>query len=121
MKKAEECTCTITGQERMENPSCPLHFPLDSPKKGRGRPPKSDALTGAERAKRFRDAHRGQKQLPVSVTINVTEKAFLELQRAEQARTMALVSAHAEIRILTALLAEKDAEIAALKTRRSLK
>lgn len=81
----------------------------------RGRPPKVDALTGAERAKRFRDAHRGDA--PV-VTIKVTEKALKEVQRAEQSRTLALASAHAEIRILTAKLAEKDAEIAALKSRR---
>ena len=81
----------------------------------RGRPPKADALTGAERAKKFRDAHRGEAK---AVTITVTEKAFKEVQRAEQSRTLALASAHAEIRILIAKLAEKDAEIAALKSRR---
>jgi len=82
----------------------------------RGRPPKADALTGAERAKRFRDAHRGEA--PKAVTITVTEKAFRAVQSAEQSRTLALASAHAEIRILTAKLAEKEAEIAALKSRR---
>jgi len=88
---------------------------LSSEAPRRGRPPKPDALTGAERAKRFRDAHRGDAP---AVTISVTEKAFKELQRSEQSRTMALASAHAEIRILTAKLAEKEAEIAALKVRR---
>jgi hypothetical protein len=86
---------------------------IDAPR--RGRPPKADALTGAERAKRFRDAHRGEEK---AVTVIVTEKAFKEVQRAEQSRTLALASAHAEIRILTAKLAEKEAEIAALKSRR---
>lgn len=81
----------------------------------RGRPPKADALTGAERAKRFRDAHRSDVK---AITITVTEKAFKEVQRAEQSRTLALASAHAEIRILTEKLAEKEAEIAALKSRR---
>lgn len=83
-------------------------------KRGRGRPPKPDALTGAERAKRFRDAHRADSR----VTKSVTEKGFNELRRAEQSRTLALASAHSEIRILTALLAEKDAEITALRSRR---
>lgn len=82
-------------------------------KRGRGRPSKPDALTGAERAKRFRDAHRLDKK---TVTETVTEKAFRELQRVEQNRTMALASAHAEIRILTMKLEEKEAEILALKS-----
>jgi len=88
---------------------------LESEAPRRGRPPKADALTGAERAKKFRDAHRGEVK---AVTITVTEKAFKELQRTEQSRTLALASAHAEIRILTAKLAEKEAEIDALKSRR---
>jgi hypothetical protein len=88
---------------------------LESEAPRRGRPPKADALTGAERAKRFRDAHRDDVK---AVTITVTEKEFKELQRSEQSRTFALASAHSEIRILIAKLAEKDAEIAALKSRR---
>jgi hypothetical protein len=92
-------------------------------KRGRGRPPKPDALTGAERAKRFRDAHReGMKKAltePVTeIKKTVTQKEFEELQRAEQSRSLALASAHAEIRILIARLVEKDAEIATLRSRR---
>lgn len=96
---------------------------MGSEKRGRGRPAKPDALSGAERAKRFRDARRGKaKAVTENVTENVTETVtkneFKELQRAEQSRTLALASAHAEIRVLTAKLAEKEAEIAALKSRR---
>ena len=86
-----------------------------------GRPPKIDALSGAERAKRFRDAPRGQAKKPQQVTENtftVTDKEFRKLQRAEHSRTMALATAHSEIRILSAKLLEKDAEIAALRSRR---
>lgn len=99
----------------------------EQPKRGRGRPPKIDALTGAQRAKRFRDNHRGEvksfpKDLP-KIPLSVTEKEFRELQRAEESRTRALASAHAEIRILIAKLIEKDAEIQRLtsdvKTTRS--
>ena len=77
-------------------------------KRGRGRPPKPDALTGAERSKRFRDAHRGQRQQAnIPATEMVTKREFDELQRTLRHRTFALESAHAEIRILTAKLAEK--------------
>lgn len=80
-------------------------------KRGRGRPAKPDALTGAERAKRFRDAHRQgiKKALVDSVTENketVTLKEFEELKRAEATRTMHLMVAHAELRLLTEKMAE---------------
>lgn len=91
-----------------------LELPI-AEKRTRGRPPKPDAMTGAERAKRFRDAHRGEA---AAVTVIVTEKAFRELQSAEQSRTMALASAHAEIRILTAKLEEMQAQIDRLKKRK---
>ena len=90
---------------------------LTEAKQGRGRPRKPDALTGAERAKRFRDAHRWD----VAVTEIVTNNELTELRRAEHSRTLALASAHAEIRILTAKLAEQEAEIAALKSRHRTK
>jgi len=85
-------------------------------KRGRGRPPKPDALTGAERAKRFRDAHReGVKKslAPKSVTENkktVTEKEIEDLLSAEATRTMHLMAAHAELRILTEKMAELQAK-----------
>ena len=84
-------------------------------KRGRGRPPKPDALSGAERAKRFRDAHRQdvKKAALEVVTINkktVTEKEFEELRRSEATRTMHLISAHAELRILTEKIAELQAK-----------
>jgi hypothetical protein len=92
---------------------------LEQPKRGRGRPPKADALTGAERAKRFRENHRAELKKPAPVTVTkITEKEFKDLQSAEQSRTRALASAHAEIRILVEKLAEKDAEIARLSSRR---
>ena len=85
-------------------------------KRGRGRPPKPDALTGAERAKRFRDAHReGVKKAlaPETVTENkktVTEKEIEDLRSAEATRTMHLMAAHAELRILTEKIAELQAK-----------
>lgn len=91
-----------------------LELPITE-KRTRGRPPKPDAMTGAERAKRFRDAHRGEA---TAVTVIVTEKAFRELQSAEQSRAMALASAHAEIRLLTIRLSEMQTEIDKLKKRK---
>jgi len=93
---------------------------LDSSgKRGRGRPSKPDALTGAERARRFRENRKLQPKEEVKKeSVTVTEKEYRDLLRAEQNRTMALASAHAEIRILLARLVEKDAEISALKIRR---
>lgn len=43
-------------------------------KRGRGRPAKPDAMTPAERAKKYRDAHRNEKKIPVTPSI-VTDKA----------------------------------------------
>lgn len=91
-----------------------IDLPL-AEKRGRGRPPKPDALSGAERAKRFRDAHRqGVKKAALEVvTINektVTEKDFQELRRSEEARTMYLMAAHVELRILTQKMAELQAK-----------
>lgn len=84
-------------------------------KRGRGRPPKPDALSGAERAKRFRDAHRDgvKKALTKAITENeetVTKKEFDDLKRSEEARTMHLMSAHSELRILTEKIAELQAK-----------
>lgn len=85
-------------------------------KRGRGRPPKLDALTGAERAKRFRDARReGVKKTitPDAVTENkktVTEKEIEDLRNAEATRTMHLMAAHAELRILTEKIVELQAK-----------
>ena len=92
-----------------------VELPLEQ-KKGRGRPRKPDALTGAERARRFRAAHPKASVAPSSiptvdfVTKNcaiVTEKEFEELKRAEATRTLHLQAAHAEAR----LLAEKIADL----------
>lgn len=91
----------------------------------RGRPPKPHALSGAERAKRFRDARRSNPQ-PVTeivtvigdVTDMVTGKEFRELQRTEQHLAMSLMTAYSEIRRFTQKIADLEAEIVALKSRR---
>ena len=50
-----------------------IELPLESPKRGRGRPAKVDALTPAERAKRYRDAKRGTTAPTIKRDATVTE------------------------------------------------
>lgn len=85
------------------------------PKKGRGRPRNPDALTGAERARRFRAAHSKTSVAPSPVPVTdlvtekrelVTEKEFEELKRAEATRTLHLQAAHAEARLLADKIAD---------------
>ena len=63
-------------------------------KRGRGRPPKPDAMSGAARAKRFRDAHRGDLKLVASD--DVTKKELDDLMRTRRDREIALDAAQAE-------------------------
>jgi hypothetical protein len=60
-------------------------------KRGRGRPPKEDALTPAERAKRYRDAKRAAKGTPSEADIKrdaqVTKKSIengITMERAAE-------------------------------------
>src|SRR5471030_1481424 len=88
---------TIAGSFSMKqlNATPPNALPDGKPK--RGRPSKPDALTGAERAKRFRDARRA---LPKSVT--VTKNACDEC-----------VALRDEVRRLNHRLGEKEIQILA--------
>lgn len=95
-------------------------------KRGRGRPAKADAMTGAERAKKFRDAKRAAEALnpknKCDVTKNTDGQALMDLTRerdslAEMVReleekireisrdldykTRSLMAAHSELRTLT--------------------
>ena len=91
-------------------------------KRGPGRPAKPDALTGAERARRYRQAHKASTPPPVPaadpVTENqatVTKNEFDELVRIEAKRAFDLAAAHAEIRHLLAKIVELSNEVAELK------
>lgn len=89
-------------------------------KKGRGRPRKADALTGAERMRRFRLAHPKAEQAapPPPGADMVPRKEFDELARIEAKRAFDLAVAHAENRQLLAKIVEQAAEIAELKKKR---
>ena len=87
-------------------------------KRPRGRPVKPDALSGAERARLFRERQKAAGIKIARVPQNVLDEAAKQLRKVkaeEQRRTFTLESAHAEIRNLVEKLAEKDAEIIALK------
>ena len=87
-------------------------------KRQRGRPAKADALTGAERAKMFRERQKaaGIKivRLPQSV-LDDAAKEQRETERVERHRAFSLESAYAEIRRLVEKIAQQDAEIKDLK------
>ena len=98
---------------------------------GRGRPRVENPLTQAERAKAYRDRKRADNMVK-SDAVTVTEilvkcddiktvteiletvpkKLYDELVRVEEHRTMALGSAHSEIRALTAQIVALQAQIA---------
>lgn len=87
-------------------------------KRPRGRPVKPDALSGAERARLFRERQKASGIKIARVPQNVLDEAAKQLRKVkaeEQRRTFTLESAHAEIRSLVEKLAEQDAEIIALK------
>lgn len=60
----------------------------DAEKRGRGRPPKEDALSPAERARRYRDSQR-EKKLAIALSrqqdeqpADSTHRLFVELDKA---------------------------------------
>jgi hypothetical protein len=78
-------------------------------KRGRGRPPKEDALSPAERAKRYRDSQR-EKKLAIALSrqqdeqpADSTHRLFLELDKAlarVTALEIELAAAHERIALL---------------------
>lgn len=112
---------------------------LEDVKRGRGRPPKPDALTGAERAKKFRDARRAgiPPTRGSTVTKNIDEvteniyaekdaeiarlkKELKELESIEQHRSRSLMLAHNEIKIYTQKIVEQEENLA-LETQKRAK
>lgn len=91
-----------------------IEIALDEQKRGRGRPTIGDApLTGKERAKRYRDAHKASTlppapadPVPPDSRLAALEKELAELKREEATRTMYLVAAHAEASHLAKEVAE---------------
>ncbi len=99
---------------------------------GRGRPRVENPLTQAERAKAYRDRKRADNLVKCDDNKTVTEnmvkcddikpvteiletvpkKLYDELLRVEEHRTIALGSAHSEIRALTAQIVALQAQIA---------
>ena len=60
-------------------------------KRGRGRPTKANALTPAERAKRYRDAHRHEKNT------SATDTEITEIKRAEKTKSEMLSVTYNEL------------------------
>lgn len=86
----------------------------DRPK--RGRPRKADAMTGAERAKKFRDTRRAQ---PISVTVTKNECSECAALRDEVRRLKFLV-AEKEIQALADEVRLKKVSASVLELRREL-
>ncbi len=95
------------------------HADITVTKRGRGRPAKEDALTPAQRAKRYRDALRaGRAEMRFNRDESVTknervtaqheaaqvdqlEAAIRAMTRSLEQKTRSLISAHSELRIMT--------------------
>jgi hypothetical protein len=87
----------------------------DEPKRGRGRPTKPDALTPAERAKRYRDAKRGNSS---SFRVGESCSRCIELQKKLDLEHLALVDALNKIARLEDALAKPAANPLASEVRK---
>lgn len=87
-------------------------------KRPRGRPVKPDALSGAERARLFRERQKaaGIKIARVpQTTLDQAAKQLRKVQSDEQHRAFSLGTAYSEIRRLLEKIVEQETEIKALK------